>query len=186
MAAIYVCMSEYSYSCEVLLAVLIIFHRLIYKMNLNVEQFKRELIIQEGRKNEPYVDTAGLLTAGVGHLLTDNEKRQFPKGTIVSQEQINTWLDSDIRKAYELGKAILGAAEFEKLDDVRKRAICNLAFNLGNRLASFKKFIAAMKTGNYQVAANELVDSKWYKQVNQRGPEVVEQIRSGRNIGRIA
>ena len=157
-----------------------------YEINLDIEKFKRELIIHEGRRNESFTDSIGRLTAGVGHVLTDVERVKFPEGTAVSEKQIDTWLESDIRNAYELAKTMFGAEVFEALDGVRKRAICNMAFSLGSRLAGFKVFIPAIKDGDYDVAANKLAVSKWYQQMKQRGQEIVEQIRNGRNIGRIA
>ena len=157
-----------------------------YGKNFDIEQFKKELIIHEGRRNETFTDSIGRLTAGVGHLLTDIERKNFPCGTTVSQEQIDLWLDNDIRNAYELAKTMFGAETFEALDGVRQRAICNMAFSLGSRLAGFKIFIPAVTRGDFDAAANKLAVSKWYQQAKIRGQEIVEQIRNGRNIGRIA
>ena len=155
-------------------------------MAFDLDQFKRELTVQEGRRYEPYTDTFGQLKSGVGHILTDKEKTQFSSDKPASREQVDEWLDNDVREACVLVQSILGAANFEKLDGVRKRAICNLAFNVGRRLVDFEQFIAAMKNCDYEKAAEELAKSDWYKQVKFRGPEVVEQIKSGENIGRIA
>jgi hypothetical protein len=46
------------------------------------------------------------------------------------------------------------------------------------RFSGFVKFIAAMGSGNYAVAAAELIASKWYTQTGQRGPEIHDLIKS--------
>ena len=156
------------------------------EINLDVEQLKRELTIHEGSRCVTYRDSIGQLKAGVGHVLTAKEEKQFPENTPVEQDKIDEWLDSDIRKAYKLAETMLGTETFTKLDEVRKRAVCNMAFSLENRLAGFIKFIEYLRNSDYRAAANKLASSKWYEQARLRGQEVVEQVRSGRNIGRIA
>ena len=59
-----------------------------------------------------------------------------------------------------------------------QRVCINMAFNLGrNRLSKFKKMITAVNEGNYQKAADEMIDSKWYRQVGRRSEELVEIMR---------
>lgn len=53
-----------------------------------------------------------------------------------------------------------------------------MAFNLGrNRLSKFKNMISAVNEGNYAKAADEMIDSRWYKQVGVRSKELVEIMR---------
>ena len=54
----------------------------------------------------------------------------------------------------------------------------------------FPKFKKAFASGDYDAAANELVDSNWYGQVKTRGPVIVDLIRSkgaisGKGMGSI-
>ena len=56
-----------------------------------------------------------------------------------------------------------------------------MVFNLGlSRFEKFKKTIAAIESGNYAKAAAEMVLSDWFIQVGNRGPELVEMMRTGR------
>jgi len=58
-------------------------------------------------------------------------------------------------------------------------AIVDMAFNLGlTKLNKFKKMKAGLMNNDYQTAADEMVDSNWYKQVKSRGPRMVAVMRS--------
>lgn len=127
----------------------------------------REMLIRhEGLVYKPYNDTVGKLTVGVGRNLDD---------VGISHDEIMLMLDNDIETATHNCEFY---PWFSKLSDTRKAACIDLIFNLGaNKFRGFVKFIAAMGAGNYDVAAAELVASKWYLQVGKRGPELVEMIR---------
>ena len=56
--------------------------------------------------------------------------------------------------------------------------LVNMAFNLGpNKLAGFKDFKEALLRKDYQSAANEMINSKWYNQVGLRSEELVDIMR---------
>ena len=54
-----------------------------------------------------------------------------------------------------------------------------MAFNLGpNRLAQFKNFKQALENNNFELAAKEMIDSRWYNQVGNRSKELVNIMRN--------
>ena len=163
---------------------------LVVLMTLTLAQdkskLKCELEVHEGVRYQSYLDSLGKLTAGIGHLLVGQEAQKYPVGTTVSATQVELWYNSDSSKACSQAISFLGSSVFSNLNDVRKRAICNLAFNLGSKLNKFVNFRAAMLRGNYTTAAKELKNSLWYNQVGLRGPEVVAQIERAQDTGRIA
>ncbi len=58
-------------------------------------------------------------------------------------------------------------------------ALIDMSYNLGySKLNTFKKMKAALEQNDYGTAADEMVDSKWYKQVKTRGPRTVALMRS--------
>ena len=66
-------------------------------------------------------------------------------------------------------------------DAVRTEVILNMAFNLGlTRLQKFKKMIAALRIRDYETAAIEMKDSKWYNQVGSRAKRLTGQMRTGK------
>jgi GH24 family phage-related lysozyme (muramidase) len=56
-----------------------------------------------------------------------------------------------------------------------------MAFNLGrNRLSKFKNMLRYVNEGNYIMAANEMVNSKWYGQVGRRSKELVDIMKEAK------
>jgi lysozyme len=55
-----------------------------------------------------------------------------------------------------------------------------MSFNLGlNKLKKFKKMKAALDVNDYNTAADEMEDSLWFDQVKDRGPRMVNIMRTG-------
>jgi lysozyme len=146
-------------------------------MWMNNSLLQEELSRHEGRRYETYKDTLGLLTCGVGHLLSPAEAVKYPLGCRVPQRTVDEWFEADIVDA--IHKAKKHCASFDKLDEVRQRVMVNLAFNLGNKLGQFKKALAAIEARDWNKAADELQNSTWYKQVGRRGVEVCAAMRQG-------
>lgn len=146
---------------------------------MNETLLKQELLRYEGCKYETYLDTEGLLTAGVGHLLSNAEKKLYPLGTAIPKHIVDNWFNEDVGRATKVALSIVGQTTFNRLDEVRQRVVVNLAFNLGNRLKGFRKFLADLDAGDYSGAADNMIDSKWYTQVGRRGPEMVHAMRFG-------
>ena len=143
------------------------------------DKLVNELIMDEGYKTETYEDHLGYLTLGVGHLVldTDPEIKQ-PLGTPVSEERILQCLNDDIDNVCnELDRNM---PWWKNLDDNRQRVLANMCFNLGcPRLSNFKKFLAAVQTGNWEEAAEEMMDSKWAIQVGNRAKRLAERMEKG-------
>lgn len=144
--------------------------------DLNVAALRCQLIIHEGLVNKSYKDTENLLTGGIGHLFRANEIAQYPLGSPISNEQIETWFSQDSTTAIKIGQELMGDT-WGDLSDVRKRAVTDLSFNLGKpRLSKFVNFLAAMKKEDYTAAGLALKNSKWFGQVGKRGPNIVTMI----------
>jgi lysozyme len=66
------------------------------------------------------------------------------------------------------------------LDDVRRNAFLNMAFNLGtNGLLKFQKALSHAREARWDECASEMLDSKWARQVGNRAKELAEQVRTG-------
>ena len=58
--------------------------------------------------------------------------------------------------------------------------MADLAFNMGlPRFHGFVKMLSALQRSDYHAAADELLDSKYAKQVVERSNRVAEMIRTG-------
>ena len=56
----------------------------------------------------------------------------------------------------------------------------DICFNIGlTRLRGFVNALAAMSRSQYEIAADEFMDSRWSEQVGNRAVEVTDMIRTG-------
>jgi lysozyme len=133
------------------------------------ELLLEQMIRHEGLRFVPYKDTVGKWTIGIGRNiddkpLTDREwahlghGRDFTKRPLTKPEAIYLW-------KRDIAECVADLSQFpwwEPLNDVRQRALIDLRFNLGpSRFRGFSKMIRAIKAGDFDTAAAELLDSKW-------------------------
>ena len=144
---------------------------------MNLTRLKRHLRIAEGFRSRPYLDTVGVWTIGYGHAL---------HGRMTHEVEHMRWSRQTAERqlAVDLADAIHDATTFpwfDELDEVRQRVIVELAFNLGRpRLLGFRRMLAAIAATDWERAAAELKDSRWYGQVGPiRGGRLVEMLRTG-------
>lgn len=149
--------------------------------DFNVELMKKELIRDEGLRQVPYKDSVGLWTIGVGHLILGKDGKpetnvaNLPK--FWSREKCLAVLEEDMWKHYA---PIKDKDWYKALDtDNRRRAMTNMSFNLGSRLFLFKNTLAYLAKKQWGLAANNLIQSKWFTQVGQRASRIVGLIRNG-------
>tara|TARA_R100000458_G_scaffold35575_1_gene32979 strand:+ start:3396 stop:3815 length:420 start_codon:yes stop_codon:yes gene_type:complete len=129
-----------------------------------------QLIEFEGLKLKPYKCTANKLTIGIGRNLDD---------VGITEEEAKFLLLNDIARVERKAQRY---SWYEKLNPVRKRVICDMIFNLGNRFDKFKKMHAGLVTGNMEVVCKEMKNSKWYSDVGRRAIYLIELMRTGQNI----
>lgn len=141
-------------------------------MNYDQDKLHKELIRDEGIELTLYRDSLGYPTIGVGHLIKKGESF-----TSITHTQALEILDKDVAIAERNLNTIY--PRWSELDEVRKRAMLNLSFNLGGKLAQFKRFLHSLSLGNFERAADQLIQSKWFGQVKLRGPRIVHAIRTG-------
>lgn len=123
-----------------------------------------------------YEDSLGLPTGGVGHLLTEAEKSKYPIGTTIPDEVAERWFKEDVDQATVDADSLLKGKEVPP--EVRD-IIINMSFNLGKtRLKKFKKMWAAIDSQDYETAAEEMVDSRWYNQTGDRAKRLVSRMRA--------
>ena len=143
-----------------------------------IEMIKEDLVKHEGYVTEIYLDSENLPTFGIGHLVTENDMEfTWPVGTPVTDERILQVFHDDCNGAVTDAECIF--------DDVLShpdnvvRVLVNMAFNLGRtRLSKFKNMVAAVNDKDYERAADEMIDSKWYRQVKTRGVELSDLMRN--------
>ena len=126
----------------------------------------------EGVRSHAYKCSEDMITVGVGRNIDENG------GLGLSEDEIDYLLKNDItRVRQELTDAYFW---FPALNEARQDAMIDISFNLGmTRLRGFVKAIEAMSREQFDIAADEFMDSRWSQQVGNRAVEVTEMIRSG-------
>jgi len=142
-----------------------------------IEKIKEDLVKHEGYVAEIYLCSENYPTFGIGHMVTEEDMEYtWPVGTSVTDERILQVFHDDCNAACTDASALF--LNFSSHPENVQRVLVNMAFNLGrSRLGKFKNMITAVNEGNYSKAADEMVDSKWYRQVKRRGEELVEIMR---------
>lgn len=66
------------------------------------------------------------------------------------------------------------------LDDLRQDVCANMTYNMGvNGFLAFHHTIAAISAGNYESAAEQMLDSAWAHQVPHRAQRLALQMQTG-------
>lgn len=147
-------------------------------MMMNREQLRLELEYDEGCEYKIYLDHLGYPTFGIGHLITENdEEHGCEVGTPVSPERVQEVFEQDVETTYN--ECIRLYPDYDNLPEEVQLIIANMMFNLGRpRLSKFKKMKEAVDNMDWQEAANQMIDSKWYEQVPNRAKRLVERMRN--------
>ena len=144
---------------------------------MNYSRLETQIMQDEGFRSEVYRDGGGVWTIGYG------TTRLF--GIRVT-EQTSDLLEPIAREILraDLFKALINAQavinNWSEQNSVRQEVLANMAYNLGRSgLAGFKKMILALEFNDHDHAAAEMKDSKWYRQVGDRGVRLVAHMRNG-------
>ena len=111
----------------------------------------------------------------------ENEKAQVEAEIASIDEQIETLQAAydDIDEAKRNLRTIFGNEFFENLKDSKKIALIDMMFNLGMvKFLTFKRFIFAVETQNWENASYEIIHSRAYEQNKKRYKKLSEQIRN--------
>jgi len=123
-----------------------------------IDELKEMLIKNEGMKLHPYQCTANKTTIGVGRNLTDNGITSAEAEQMLANDMDNVFADLDRNIPF-----------WQSLPYNVRLVLCDMCFNLGiKRLCRFTKMLEAMEERDFELAAEELIDSNYAKQVKKR------------------
>ena len=160
---------------------------------MNSERLYQDLIRDEGKRLTSYQDTKGLWTIGVGHLL-GKERRMIT----ITEAECRALYDADVsvaeavaRRVFDVGKGLY-ANEWVLLDDVRKRALVNMAFNRGEQHMQESTTItpairAALQApfidfpGCWKRVAEAIKASPWAAQIGGRATRLAYMLETGKD-----
>ena len=143
-----------------------------------IDRIIDRLVADEGEVLHAYEDHMGFLTIGVGRLIDQR------KGGGITPEESRYLLANDIRKWV----AIAGQWPwFESLDWQRQGVLICMLHQMGaKRVTGFKNTLAAIARGDYDTAADEMLDSwgtvekpGWHRQTPKRCELMAQVMRTG-------
>ena len=154
------------------------FFRTLRDNDIDIDQLKETLKVDEGVVYEIYNDHLGYPTFGIGHLVleTDAEHGQAV-GTPVSEERVDACFEKDVESVISDCKKLHEG--WDGYPQEVKQIVANMMFNMGlTRLSKFKKHNAALFSGDWKEAAVEGRDSRWYKQVTNRAERLMTRLEN--------
>ncbi len=122
----------------------------------------------EGFRTHPYRCTAGKLTIGIGRNIEDRG---------ISRDEAQVMLRNDVKLAVTDLTSVF--PDFGTFPEPAANALIDMMFNLGlTRFREFEMMIEAIDIRDWNMAADEMLDSKWYKDVGDRAEELAALVRS--------
>lgn len=139
-----------------------------------MDEFKRQLMKDEGFRARVYDDHLGIPTIGYGTKIVELE---------VSEEEAERWLDAELDEKEERLREM---PLYEHLSIVRKNVIRSMAYQMGVLgVKRFKNMWRAIESGNFASAAFHMRDSQWYRDPQTRKRASNMAHRMERNIWRL-
>lgn len=140
-----------------------------------------QLKFEEGLRLKTYLCTAGKRTIGYGRNLDANpyfEGNKIPDE--ITKDEAEAILAHDIDQVTK--QLVHRWTGFTLLDEVRRDALINMAFQMGvDGLLGFKMMHKALLKGDWRKACNEALDSQWGKteELRPRSMRVAGQFLTG-------
>lgn len=154
-----------------------------------IASIKDRVIKHEDSRPSVYPDSEGIPTVGIGFNLTrpdaaaqlkkvgaNFEKIMAGKSSL-TQEQINALFFTDLAQAKVSAQALV--PNMPTLPPQVQGVLTEMSFNMGMpRLSGFKKFLSHIQNKDFLAASQEMINSKWAKQVGDRAKTLAAIVKS--------
>ena len=126
------------------------------------------LIKHEDDRKRAYLDTAGNITVGIGHNLSNRD---------VADDIRFRWAKEDIGEFYNhLSQTF---PWYNKLTPERQIALIDMAFMGWQHFLTFQKMIDCLSVNDFKGAALEILNSEYRREVGQRAIDIANIISQG-------
>ena len=145
---------------------------------MDIEKLREQLEIDEGVVHEIYLDHLGYPTFGIGHLVRESDPEHGANvGTKVDEARCIEAFNEDVESVIKDCKILY--SDFDDLPEEVQQIVAKMMFNMGRpRLSKFKGMKRGVDAKDWNAAADEMVDSAWYRQVTNRANRLVERMRN--------
>jgi len=125
--------------------------------------------LEGGFSSTPYMDSLGNPTIGFGFNM--NAHPNLPKQITYAAAQ--DYFDKQYQIAQGIAQDFAGE-DYDQLNADRQLILNDMAYNMGNKLKTFQNMKEAIKARDWNRAAAEMENSKWYHQTKSRAKELVQ------------
>ncbi len=149
-------------------------------------EFKASVLIAkaEGFRGDTYRCPAGKLTTWYGRNLEVYPFTNLEESIVLGadkKEVVNYAFDWVFFRVIEIKERLEQERFWLRLSDERRAVCIDMCFNLGIKgFLGFKKMIKALEEDAHIRAAAEMEDSKWFRQVGNRGKRNVAIMRDNK------
>ena len=136
-----------------------------------VNNIEDMLIRDEGFRARPYRDSLGYWSAGYGWSLETGPPLSEDIARLILKEHVEM-IVADLTSRIPW---------MRQLSQPRLGVLINMSFNLGiHGLMSFRRMLAALQAEDYDKTADEMLDSRWSKQVGDRAQRLAQQMKENK------
>lgn len=137
---------------------------------MNLYRIEEQLVEHEGERLNPYICTAGKLTIGIGHNLSDNG---------ITQEMSRFIFQCDLQECIVDLESFVFPGQFDSFPENIQHVLLDMRFQLGFMgFRNFKKMIAAFKRMDFAEAVRQMKKSRWYFQVPARAEKLIGMVEA--------
>ena len=144
---------------------------------MDLIKLQNEIADDEGIKYEIYRCSEGYPTGGIGHLITEWDEPYYgmPLGSKIPHDVVDEWFAKDIETTIKDCNLLF--SQFNNLPEEIQHVLANMCFQLGRpRLSKFKNMIAAVEDCDWARMADEMEDSRWFKQTTNRAQRLINRV----------
>ena len=137
-------------------------------------ELKQKIKKHEGYRDHIYNDSLSIPTFGYGHMVLPTD--DLVKDKHYPIEVAEEYFDKDFGIAVSAAEKLIGDIN---LNFIQKCCIIQMCYQLGGpRTSKFKKMWQALRDGDVQEAAAQILDSRWNAQTPGRCSEVAAEMAS--------
>ena len=136
---------------------------------MDTAAIKAHLRAHEGCVLHAYQDHLGYWTIGYGRMIDER------RGGGISEAEAEQLLTNDISRV--IADLEYAAPMLHTLPESVQHALVNMAFQMGvTGLMGFRRMWAALEAGDWELAAEEALNSRWAEQTPRRAHEIAGMI----------
>ena len=143
------------------------------------QDLKDRIRLHEGCVLEPYDDSLGKLTVGIGHLVMPHERKRFQVGVKITQEEADELFDININRAAAGADELImkNIGNHDDLPKIIQEVLVEMVFQLGKTgVKQFRNMWASLKEKDFVSASAHMKDSRWRKQTPKRCESLAELV----------